>query len=268
MHRLQGLALAFWGNRQLVWRLSKRELATRYRGSMLGAFWLVVTPLLMLGVYSFTFQVVFKARWSTEEVGTADFALFLFAGLVVFGVFGETVNRAPGLMLENVSYIKKVVFPLEILPVVTLVVALCNLAVGLAVLLAFYLPFRGLPPATALQLPLVLVPLCLISLGLSWFLASVGVFLRDIRHLVGVAVMALMFLSPVFYPISSVPATIAPYLQLNPLTPILEQTRDVLFWNRSLDWIAWLQSMLIGVAVAGLGLAWFLKTRKAFADVV
>ncbi|WP_343068952.1 ABC transporter permease [Azospirillum tabaci] len=259
-----------WAHRVLIGRLARRELMARYRGSMLGMVWAVLTPVMMLAVYTFVFRTVFKARWTTDASGGGhgEFALLLFAGLILFNVFAESVNRAPGLMLENVSYIKKVVFPLEILPAVVLVGALYNAGIGLVVLALFYGPVFGVPPWTVLLTPLVVVPLALLTLGVSWFLASAGVFLRDIRQFIGVAVTMLMFLSPIFYPASAIPEELRSLLALNPLVPILEQARGLLFWGTLPDWGPWLLSVVFSYAVAWLGYAWFVKTRKGFADVV
>ena len=259
-----------WRHRTLIGRLSQRELAARYRGSMLGMVWAVLTPLLLLAVYTFVFRVVFKARWSmgSEEGGNGEFALLLFSGLILFNIFAECINRAPGLMLENISYIKKVVFPLEIIPVVVLLGALVNAGISFIVLAAFYGPVFGWPPLTAVLLPAMVLPLALLSLGLSWFLASAGVFLRDIRQFIGVAVTMLMFLSPIFYPASALPEDLRLLTLLNPLTPALEQARGVLFWGQLPDAGLWLLSLAYGLAAAWLGYAWFVKTRKGFADVV
>jgi lipopolysaccharide transport system permease protein len=260
---------AVWGNRLLIRRLAARELAARYRGSLLGAAWMAVNPLLMLAVYTFVFTVVFKARWgATPNGSSAEFALFLFSGMILYGVFSDVVTRAPSLMLENVSYIKKVVFPLEILPVVALASALANAAVGFVILLAFQLAVSGLPPWTFAALPIVLLPLCLLTAGLGWFLASLGVFLRDVRQMVGVFVTVLMFLSPIFYPIDMIPAEFRLFLHLNPLTPILEQSKDVLFRGRLPDPLEWAATTAFSAMVCWLGFAWFVKTRKGFADVV
>lgn len=257
-----------WQHRNLILRLAKREIDARYRGSVLGIVWALITPLLMLAVYTFVFTAVFQARWGTAGGNSGEFALLLFSGLVLFTVFSDCVNRAPGLLLENVSYIKKVVFPLEILPVVTLAVALFNAGLGFAILGVAYLAVLGLPPATVLLLPLVLLPLCLMSLGVSWFLASAGVFLRDIRQMVGVAVTVLMFMSPIFYPTSAVPERFRAILALNPLTPILEQSKDLLFWGRLPSPLEWAVATLAAWGCAWLGYLWFMKTRRGFADVV
>lgn len=257
-----------WHHRRLIARLAKRELTARYRGSLLGMLWAVINPLLMLGVYTFVFTTVFQARWGTGDSGSPQFALLLFSGLILFTILSDCVSRAPGLLLENASYIKKVVFPLEILPVTVLAVALVNAAIGLVILLLFHLLFLGLPPATVLLLPLVIAPLSLTALGLSWFLASAGVFLRDIRQVVGVCITMLMFLSPIFYPVSAVPERFRVFIHLNPLTPILEQSKDLLFWGRIPSPVDWGLSMLAAWVIAWLGYVWFTKTRRGFADVV
>lgn len=260
--------LAAWHHRTLIRRLTRRELEARYRGSMLGALWMIVTPLLMLAVYTFVFTSIFKARWGAQGGGSLEFALLLFSGLILFTIFAECVTRAPGLMLENVSYIKKVVFPLDILPVINLMVALVNAVVSFVILLVFYLPILGLPPPTTLLMPLVVLPLCLYTIGISWFLASVGVYLRDIRQVVGVLVTLLMFLSPIFYPLEAVPDDLRALIDFNPFTPMLEQSKDLLFWGRVPDAGGWLLSLLGGYVFAWLGYAWFVKTRKGFADVM
>ncbi len=259
---------AAWRHRKLIARLARSELEGRFRGSVLGTAWMAINPLIMLAVYTFVFTVVFQARWGAAAGSSVDFALLLFSGMILFGVFAECVNRAPTLMLENVSYIKRVVFPLEILPVVVMLTALVNAAVGFIILILFYLTVRGAPPPTALLVPLALAPLCLVTLGASWFLASMGVFLRDIRQMVGVLVTLLMFLSPIFYPLEALPEAFRFWVSLNPLTLILEQSKDLLFWGRLPDPGVWALTLIASWGVAWLGYVWFVKTRKGFADVV
>ncbi|WP_338919951.1 ABC transporter permease [Pseudomonas silesiensis] len=255
-------------NRRLISSLIKREVVGRYRGSVLGLFWSFFNPVLMLIVYTFVFSIVFKARWAGGSDSKTEFGLVLFAGLLVFNLFSECINRAPSLILANVNYVKKVIFPLEILPIVGLGSALFHFLVSLVVWLVFYLIFFGLPSATILLLPLILIPLVLIILGLSWLLASLGVYLRDVAQVIGVATTVLMFLSPVFYPISALPEQYRPYMQISPLTYIVEQTRDVMMWNKGMNWSGWAMWMIISLAIAWLGFAWFQKTRKGFADVL
>ncbi|MCK4787833.1 MAG: ABC transporter permease [Desulfobacteraceae bacterium] len=255
-------------NRQLIVQMTKREVVGRYRGSVLGLAWSFFNPVFMLAVYTFVFSVVFKARWSGGSDSKTEFALILFAGLIVFNLFAECVNRAPGLILANVNYVKKVVFPLEILPCVSLGAALFHALISLGVWLIAYLILFGLPHLTVLLLPLVLLPLLLLIMGLSWWLASLGVYLRDVSQFIGMATTVLMFLSPIFYPVTALPERFRHLLLLNPLTPALGQIRDVLFWGKVPDMTFLLVYLLSTALVAWLGFAWFQKTRKGFADVL
>ncbi|QWA29944.1 ABC transporter permease [Pseudomonas sp. RC3H12] len=258
-----------WRNKGLVYALAKREVIGRYRGSYLGMLWSLFNPIFMLAVYTFVFSIVFKARWGTSGSGSqTEFALILFTGMIVFGFFSECISRAPSLVVSNANYVKKVVFPLEVLPVVTLAGAFFHLVISLVVWLVFYIVSFGLPHATSLLFPLVLLPLIFFVLGLAWFLASLGVFLRDVGQIVGILITALMFLSPIFYPIAAIPERYRYLINLNPLTHFIEQTRDVLVWGTVPEVGYWLVSLLASLAFAWLGFAWFQKTRKGFADVV
>lgn len=257
-----------WRNRALVGALIKREVIGRYRGSILGILWSFFNPLFMLMVYTFVFSVVFKSRWNSGSGSKTEFALVLFSGLLVFNLFAECTNRAPSIILANANYVKKVVFPLEILPLAALGSALFHMVISLGVWLIFYLVFFGFPPITIVLLPLVMLPLILFILGISWFLASIGVYLRDVSQITGVAVTVLMFMSPIFYPLSALPETYRPMLMLNPLAPVIETVRDVLFWGKQPDWIFLGGYAVAAATVAYLGFVWFQKTRKGFADVL
>ena len=263
------ILFGLWRNRYLIGQSVRREVLGRYRGSMLGILWAFFHPLFMLAVYTFVFSVVFRARWpGASGDSRIEFALVLFAGLMVYGVFADCVNRAPGLILANTGYVKKVVYPLEILPWVCLGSAAFHLAVSFGVWLLVYCLFFGLPRPTILLFPLVVAPLFPLTAGLSWFLASLGVYLRDVGQLVGIATTALMFLSPIFYAVSSVPERFRFILRLNPLTPIIEMSRAVLFGRGPLAPGMLLYGYLIAGLTACLGFAWFQKTRKGFADVL
>jgi len=262
------MVASLWRNRELIKASTKREVLGRYRGSVMGILWSFFNPLFMLAVYTFVFSVVFNARWGSGSGSKTEFALVLFAGLMMFNLFAECINRAPGLILSNVNYVKKVVFPLEILPAVTLLSALFHGLISLGVWFLAYLVFFGLPHTTALYLPLIVLPFVLFIMGLSWALASLGVYLRDVSQLIGVITTVLMFISPIFYPATALPETYRHWLYLNPITPVIEQARDVLFWGKAPDFsmlgIYWLAAAFI----AWLGFAWFQKTRKGFADVL
>jgi lipopolysaccharide transport system permease protein len=263
-----GLVKSLHRNRELIIALTKREVVGRYRGSVMGLMWSFLHPLLMLAVYTFVFSVVFKARWPSGEGSKTEFALVLFTGLMVFNVFSECVNRAPGLVLNNVNYVKKVVFPLEILPLVTLLSALFHLLVSVLVWGGFYVVCFGLPPLTVALLPIVLAPLVLITLGVSWLLCSLGVYLRDVGQVVGIVTTVLMFMTPVFYAVEALPPEYRSLMRANPLTITIEQARDVMIWGQGIDTAVWLGMLGLGLAIAYLGYAWFQATRKGFADVL
>jgi lipopolysaccharide transport system permease protein len=262
------LLSSFSRNGDLIRSLVKREIIGRYRGSILGILWSFFNPVLMLAVYTFVFSVVFKARWNAGSDSRTEFALVLFAGLLVFNLFSECVTRAPALILSNANYVKKVVFPLEILPWVSLGSALFHTLVSLGVWLIFYGLFFGIPPVTALLIPIILLPLIAFTMGISWFLASLGVYLRDVSQIIGLLTTILMFLSPIFYPVSSLPEEYRGLFQLNPLTPTIEMARDVLIWGKAPDWSIYGISLAVATFVGFSGFAWFQKTRKGFADVL
>jgi lipopolysaccharide transport system permease protein len=231
-------------------------------------FWSFLNPVLMLAVYTFVFGIAFNARWNQAGSSKTEFALILFAGLIIFNVFAECVTRAPSLVLLNVNYVKKVVFPLEILAWAAFGSAVFHLRVSLGVWLIFYAALYGLPNPTVALFPLVILPLALLILGVSWFLASLGVYLRDVTQFVGIAVTIMMFLSPIFYPLESIPAEFQPLLLMNPLTLAVEQARDLLVWGRIPDLSTYLGYLVECAIVAELGFAWFQKTRTGFADVL
>jgi lipopolysaccharide transport system permease protein len=265
-----GLLALFRSRVSLIRSLITRDITARYRGSVLGVLWSLVTPLCMLAIYSFVFGSILGTRWNggNEQAGMAGFAIILFVGLIIFHFFSEVVTRAPTLVLSNVNYVKKVVFPLEILPVVAVGSALFHLSVSLVALLTFMLWIMGHIPPTAALLPIVLAPFVLVILGLGWLFASLGVYLRDITQILGPLVTALMFLSPTFFPSSALPEWIRPWLVLNPLTLPIEQARTVLIWGNAPDWTALGLYGLFAAAIAAAGFCWFQATRKGFADVL
>jgi lipopolysaccharide transport system permease protein len=264
------LVVSLWPHRNLMRQIVARELTQRYRGSYLGILWSFLVPLLMMTVYTFVFSVIFKARWRTgaADGATGEFALTLFAGLTAFNVFGEALGRAPSIILSVPNYVKKVVFPLEILPVVAVGSALINSFIGAGLVIIGAGLLMHQVSSTLFLLPLAYLPLIFLSLGLTWFLASLGVYVRDIAQFIGIVVQVLFFLSPVFYPVSAVPAKFQPWLLANPLSPILESFRRCLLWSQPLDWLPWAAWTLGTAAIALLGYAWFMRTKKGFADVV
>jgi len=267
---LVALAKSLWRNRQLIVQMTKREVVGRYKGSAMGIAWSFFNPVFMLIVYTFVFSEIFKSRWG--GVGGDDsktqFAVVLFVGMIVLNLFSEVLNRAPGLILSNVNYVKKVVFPIEILPVIAMGAALFHGLISLGVLLAAFFIFNGYLHWTVIFLPLVMLPLVILSTGLSWMLASLGVYLRDVGQTIAIFTTVLMFLSPVFYPVTAVPERFRPFIMANPLTFIIEQARDVLIWGRLPNWGGLGGYVFVATLVGWAGYGWFQKTRKGFADVL
>ena len=265
MHFLDSLT----NHRNLLWRLSQREVAGRYRGSLLGWSWSLLNPLLMLAVYTFVFSTVFKARWpDLQQAGPIGFAINLFAGLIVFNMFSECIGKAPSLIVAQPNYVTKVVFPLELLGAVAVATAGFHAATSLVVLILFEALGAGGIPLTALWLPLVWLPLLLGCLGLTWILSALGVYLRDLPQLVSVGLTILMFLSAVFYPISALPERWQPLLSINPLVVIIEQTRSVLVSGHTPSATYVLLGIPATLMFSELSYRLFQRARLGFADVL
>lgn len=262
------LFVSIWNNRVLIFRLTKREIESRYRSSMLGFIWAFIIPLIMLAVYTFVFSVIFKARWNIDVDNKYQFALILFSGLICFNIYSECISRSPTLMLECVNYIKKVIFPLEIMPVVILLSALFNGAISFLVLFVFYTIINGLPPISSFLIPFALIPLLFIIIGLSWFLSSIGVYMRDITQFISIVITISMFSSPIFFPITAIPERFRYFLYLNPLTIPIEQTRAWLFSTPPINPVFFGIGFVISWIIAWFGYIWFMKTKKGFADVI
>lgn len=262
------LSLWPWRHRSLIAQLAGREVHARYRQSWLGLVWMVLTPLMMLGVYTLVFRHVMRVRWHGVDESNLAFALRIYAGLAVFNFFAECVNRAPGLVLEQPHLVKKVVFPLEILPWVNAASASVGLAVSGILLVAFAAYGGGGLPLTAVALPLVWLPLLPLVLGLGWLLSGLGTYVRDVGQVLGMTVTALMFLSPIFFPVEALPEAVRGWMLLNPLAWVMTGTRDVLLVGRWPDWGALLVLFMACMLVALAGAAFFRKVRTGFADVV
>lgn len=271
---------SLWRQRELLWQLSCREVQGRYRGSMLGWGWSLITPLLMLAVYTFVFSQVFQARWGDlQQSGPLVFAINIFAGLIVFGFFSETANQSPSLIVNNTNLVTKVIFPLEVLPAVTVAAALFHSLTSLVVLVGFQAMNAFLANtvtttggggihSTLLWLPLVWLPLVSTTLALAWLLAALGVYLRDLGQIIGVATNLLMFLSAVFYPLSALPERWQPLLQLNPLVLVIEQTRRVAVNGLAPSMGYLVGGCALGLVACELAFRAFQKARRGFADVL
>jgi lipopolysaccharide transport system permease protein len=263
------LLRTLWTHRALVRALVGREIVGRYKGSVLGVVWSFLTPLLMVLVFTFVFGEIFQARWAgSPNSGGMDFASALFTGLLAYQFLSECLSRAPSLIVANANYVKKVVFPLEILPVVSVIAAVFHLLVAYAILIGLILASNWTLGPSALLAPVVLMPYIALTLGLTWAISALGVYLRDIGQLIQPALTALLFLSPVFYPLSSVPAALQPVYLANPVTYVSETLRGVLLHQTLPDPLSWLVFTGLSLLVAWLGLSLFQTTRKGFADVI
>jgi len=264
---------SLWGGRELILQLTRREISARYRGTYLGIIWSFITPLLMLVIYTFVFSIIFRARWEGQPEGPKGrtyFAICLFAGLIPFSFFAEMATRAPGLILGVPSYVRKVVFPLEVLPIITLGSALFHSLVSVVILLIGLVTLQGcLLSPQLLLLPVAYVPLILFCLGLAWLLAALGPFMRDLSHGVVPLVQMLSFLTPIFYPISAVPQPIRPILTANPLTLVVAGFRQALLNQEHVigtgPWLAWTGASAL---LAVIGYAFFVRVKRGFADVL
>jgi lipopolysaccharide transport system permease protein len=271
LHFLNPIAMArnLWHHRDLIRQFTRREIEGRYRGSFLGLFWSFVNPLVLLLIYTFVFGVVFAARWPNAKTDDlSEFAITLFCGITAYNIFSESVGKAATLVVGVPNYVKKVVFPLEVLPISTLGAALFHAGVSLVILLVANLLISGALQWTLVFLPLMILPLLLLCLGLSWFLASLGVFVRDINYTVALVIQVLFFLTPIFYAIESIPTLFRTIIGLNPLTSIIENLRRVVLWGLAPLWGEWALSLFVAGILMVLGYAWFMKTKKAFADVI
>ena len=258
-------------HRSLLWQFAKRNIAVRYRGSVLGLVWSFVQPLMMLCVYTFVFSVVFQIRWGTgtdTDGSRGAFAIVMFCGMALFNIFSESVGSCCRIVTDNPNLVKKVIFPLEILP---LAQTLSTFILGSAwfILLFFGTIFIfGTTSFTMLLLPLVLLPLFLFTLGVSFFVASLGVYVRDTAYVVQVVLQILFFMTPIFYPIQEVPERFRWPLRLNPLAILIEEARKVFLYGELPDWVFLGCAFLVSLAVLQFGFVWFNRTKKGFADVL
>jgi lipopolysaccharide transport system permease protein len=253
----------------LTWRLVRRDIESRYRGSALGVFWAFINPIALLAVYTYVFGVVFKARWPrTADGGLGSFALTLFCGLIAFNVVSECLARAPTLLLSVPHYVKRVVFPLEVLPVSLVGSALFHAVVNVIVLLAACLLIQGTIPWTAVFLPLVSVPLILLAVTVAWVLGSLGPFLRDLPEVVGLLTQVLLFGTPIFYSEDVLPLPLQRLTALNPLAWLVHNLRRILLWGEQPDWVGLAGWTLATAALSVAAWAWFMRTKRAFADVM
>lgn len=264
------LPMALFANRGLLWQFAKRNIEARYRGSALGLVWMFVQPMLMLSVYTFVFSVVLKTRWGVDDAlaGRGVFAVVMFCGLSMYNLFSESVGMSCSSVSANANLVKKVIFPLEVLPAAQVLATFMLGMAWFALLFVGSWLILGFVGWTMLLLPVVLLPLMLFTLGISYLVASFGVFVKDTLYVVGVALQILFFATPIFYPVSAVPEDLRWVLEWNPLTVFIEQARNVFLFGRLPDWNFLAIATLVSVAVLQFGFFFFTRTKRGFADVL
>lgn len=256
-----------WRHRSLVMELTKREFSGRYRGSFGGVVWSFAQPLFLLAIYTLAFGVILKTRWGASG-STADYALMLFAGLIIFNAFSEVLSKSPTLITGNPNFVKKVVFPLELLPVVAVATALLHALIGVAVWLLGYALLFGVPKTTAILFPIVLACFVPILLGLGWVLSALGVVVKDTQQLTAMLGHAMLFLTPIFYSVEAAPPLLQTLLLLNPLTFVVDQFRATLFRGLLPDLAGLALYFACACLFAWASLALFRRLRPSFADLV
>lgn len=261
------MLLTIWKNRFLILELSKRGFTHRYQGSYGGVAWSFIQPMFLLGVYTLVFSVILKARWGYSG-DTKEFALILFAGLIILNTFSECLNKAPLLITSNPNFVKKVVFPLEILPWVMVITVLLQTLVSIAIWFLGYFILFGLPNQTALYFPVILVSFFPVLLGVGWLLSAIGIIVRDISQLTLLFSHSLLFLTPIFYSKESAPPVLQNLLMLNPLTYLVEQFRFVLFYGQMPSWTGLTVYFLFSLLFAWASLKIFRLLQPGFADLV
>lgn len=256
----------------LIRQLVAREFHQRYRGTLFGTLWSLLTPLFMLGLYNFVFGTVFQSRWPQHTVDienpAAPFVTILFVGMIIYGLFAEVIGRAPSLIISQPNFVNKVIFPLELLPLVSIINGLINMILPTCLLLCLFFVLTKSIPVTILLFPIVLVPYLIFLLGLVFIISSLGVYLRDLSQIIGLIITVSLFAAPVFYPLSAVPEPYRPWLYLNPVTFILEQSREILLFGHLPNWMGIALYTVIALLIASLGLALFQRLRGGFADVL
>lgn len=256
-------------HRELLCELVKRDFIGRYKGSLLGVVWSLFNPLLMLAIYTVVFSVAFKAKWGgSGEESKVAFAIVLFSGMIIHSFFAECINRSPNLIISHPQYVKKVIFPLEILPWMAMFSALLHFLVSFCVLLVFCLLAGVTIHIGVLLTPVILFPLFLMILGFSWVFASLGVYLRDLSQVIGMVTTVALFMAPIFYPIDALPEDYRAFLLWNPITLPVIQLRDLMLWGKPILWGQWAASLIIGLLICQTGYWWFQKSRRGFADVL
>lgn len=265
---LLGLLNSTRTNRFVLSQLTRAEILTRYRGSVLGLAWSILNPLFLLVVYSVVFDFLLRVRWAVKTPEETPYALALFAGILIHAFFSDCLVQSTTAISKNANFVKKIVFPLEVLPIVTVTSAVFNLLLSIVIFLLAILFFGSDLHITLLLTPIVLLPFVIFVLGMSYILSAVGVYIKDISQVAGMLSMMFLFLSPVLYPLSVLPENIQTIAMLNPLSFIIEQLRAVALKGDMLDWQGYFVYLSVSLLFLSLGYAIFQRTRKGFADAI
>ncbi|HAS3607706.1 TPA: ABC transporter permease [Vibrio cholerae] len=253
-------------NYSLIISLTKREIENRYRNSSLGILWSVVLPLFMLAIYSFVFGFVFKSKWGVET--SVNYSLMMFIGLIVHAYYADCLGKATSLIQSNANYVKKVIFPLESLCWVSLLSSLFQFFISMSVFLLFYF-FQGNEVfITQLLFPIILIPMIVVSLALINFLSALSVYVRDVSHIISVVVSVMLFMSPIFYSIESVPESYRWIIYLNPITFTVEALRDSVIYGKVFNLSHYAIYLFISIMLYYLSKKWFNKLKYGFSDVI
>ncbi len=269
LRRLAPFAADLWTHRELLWQFTLRNVELRHKGSHLGLIWSFLSPLLMLGLYVLVFGYIFGGSFGVLPSETrVDYALGVFLGLTLFHLLAETLGVSPTLIVGNPNFVKKVVFPLEILPAANVGAAMFHMGISLALALISLLIFGHGVGWGILWLPIIILPLILLCLGIAWFFSALGVFFRDVGQIMQFITMALMFSSAVFYSAQKIPPAAWVWMRFNPILLAIELARDAALWQRPLNLthLAYLYALSLGACY--LGHLAFRRMKPAFADVL
>jgi lipopolysaccharide transport system permease protein len=254
-------------NKRLIITLARRDIMQRYQGSVFGVLWSIINPIIMLGIYTFIFSVVFKAKWGGVD-DKYQFSMLLFSGLIVFNCFSDIISRSPTLIVNYSNYVTKVIFPIEILPFVITISAMFNFILSFMIWVIFYFILIGPPSITIILLPFILLPFILMCNGFAWVFSSIGVYIRDLNQVVMLGVSAMMFMTPIFYPISAIPEKYQHYLFISPITSVIESFRDLAINGVIPDLSQYVSYCITSIVIYWFGYMWFKKVSKGFSDVL
>jgi lipopolysaccharide transport system permease protein len=268
LSKSNGIYSSLVANRFIIHQLARREILSRYRGTIFGILWSLLTPMLMLAIYTFVFGFVLEIRWPVQAGGHAEFASILFSGMIMHSFLSECLMQSTTLITGNSQYVKKVVFPLEALAWVTTSTALFQSIISIAVLFVYLIVIGHEFHWVVLLFPLPVCALYLMCIGIVWFVSAAAVYLKDLGHIMGVVSTILFFMAPILYPKDALPNELLPFLYLNPITYPIEQLRDIVLWNQAPDFAKLSIYLVSGFLFSWVGLLWFHRARKGFADVL